>query len=77
MTNLAAHRAQAGKVIHDGLIRAATTTRLNRSSDFNNPPATIRANRGADMKKVLARSGGVEPPRVLPHSDLNADHLAL
>jgi len=24
----------------------------------------------------LVRSGGLEPPRVLPHSDLNADNLA-
>ena len=28
------------------------------------------------ISEVLVRSGGLEPPRVLPHSDLNAERLA-
>ena len=28
------------------------------------------------ISEVLVRSGGLEPPRVLPHSDLNAEWLA-
>jgi hypothetical protein len=30
-----------------------------------------------NISEVLVRSGGLEPPRVLPHSDLNAARLPI
>ena len=40
-------------------------------------PSVINRLLSVFYEKLLVRSGGLEPPRVLPHSDLNAARLPI